>query len=501
MTSPALPPELVARFRGIALERLERVESRWAELLRGEGEPDLSIEVQQELHTLKGEAKMMGFAGVATLCHALEGLVSAAEARSFSVPEDVDLVATMAIRFMVVLLRKKDASPGAGMDVDGFVRQIEEVMAELPPVTPSRTFEPRISQRPAAIVEGPDRISRATQQRLAEAAARAFLEHLAARRARPRLFAVYAGLRDTLVSLSAVPLDARLVRHEEAARALANDLGKQIDVVFEAGEVRARADVVEALEVAVLHTLRNAIDHGIEPPEARCGAGKSAQGTVRVSARQIEDVVEVRVEDDGAGVDLEAVRARAIDLGIVAEDRAATMLPEALGELVFRPGLSTRTEVTDVSGRGIGLDAVRAAIARVGGRISVSTRAGAGTAVVVRVPQPGCRIPVVCFEARGADVLFAVAGGAGTLVGPEAEAEAADPMDLLDIAAPFDAASGEGTRVAVVRGLERFVFHAGGPPRQSVADRVCPTSDDCPVEIVMIDEIEAVLLRPECLRE
>jgi len=137
----------------------------------------------------------------------------------------------------------------------------------------------------------------------------------------------------------------------------------------------------------------------------------------------------------------------------------------------------------------------------VGGRISVSTRAGAGTAVVVRVPQPGCRIPVVCFEARGADVLFAVAEGAGTLVGPEEEVEAADPLDLLDIAAPDGAASGEGARVAVVRGCDRFVFHAGGPPRQTVAERVCPTSDDCPVEVVIIDGIEAVLLRPECLRE
>jgi two-component system chemotaxis sensor kinase CheA len=171
-----------------------------------------------------------------------------------------------------------------------------------------------------------------------------------------------------------------------------------------------------------------------------------------------------------------------------------------LGELVFRPGLSTKSEVTDVSGRGIGLDAVRAAVARVGGRISVSTRAGAGTAVVVRVPEVDRRIAVVCFPGLRADVLFAIAEAGGALIGPEAEVDAADPLDLLDIASPSDAARGACTRVAVMRGRDRFVFHAGGAPRQTMAERVCPTADDCPVEIVVIDGVEAVLLRPECLR-
>lgn len=500
MTSSALPPELLARFRGVALERLERVEARWAELMRGEDAAEAAAEVYQDLHTLKGEAKMMGFGGVAALCHALEDLVAATEARAFRVPEDVDLVATMAIRFMVVLLRKKEAAPAAGMDVDGFVRQIEEVLADLPPVEPARTFEPRPSQRPAAAVEAPDRLSRATAQRLGEAAARAFLEHLAAGGARPRMYAIWAALRDTTLSLAAVPLAARLGRHEEAARALARDLGREVALVFEAREVRARADVVEALEVAVLHTLRNAIDHGIEPPAERVAAGKPAAGTVRVSAQQREGAIEVRIEDDGAGVDLAAVRARALDLGLLTPEAALSACPEALGELLFRPGLSTRTEVTDVSGRGIGLDAVRASVARVGGRISVSTRAGEGTAVVVSVPQADHRIPVVCFVARGADVLFAIAEGGGALVGPEADADAADPLELLDLAPPEGAARGEGTRVAVERGLDRFVFHAGGAPRQTMAERVCPTADDCPVEVVLIDGAEAVLLRPECLR-
>jgi two-component system, chemotaxis family, sensor kinase CheA len=118
----------------------------------------------------------------------------------------------------------------------------------------------------------------------------------------------------------------------------------------------------------------------------------------------------------------------------------------------------------------------------------------------VRVPEPDRQIPVVCFAARGADVLIAVAEGGGALVGPEAEADAADPMDLLDIAPLGGVASGEGTRVEISTDRDSFVFHAGSAPRQTMAERICPTGDDCPVEIVLIDGVEALLLRPECLR-
>ncbi|MDI1478329.1 ATP-binding protein [Polyangium sp. y55x31] len=496
MSQAALPSELLARFRGVALERLDRVEGDWGNFMHGESGPEVAAVMQQELHTLKGEARMMHFGGLATLCHALEGLVAAVARRGRRVPEEVDLVVTMAIRFMVVMLRKKDAAPSAGMDVDGFVRQIEEVLAEISADEPEAPVP--VPESRSAPVDLPDRVSMATQQRLAALAVRVFLEHVAAGRARGRLGDVVRALSEEVTSLSAVALAPRLAPHELGARGLAESLGKDVHVAFDVADVRVRAEVAESVEVVLLHALRNAVDHGIERPEARRAAGKSPEASIRVSARQKGGEIEISVEDDGAGVNLEAVRRRAIDLGLSTPEIALRAHDDELAELLFRPGLSTRTEVTDVSGRGIGLDAARAAIQRVGGCISISTRRGQGTTLRLRVPQASHLLSVTCFPARGADLVLAVATGPGVRVLPaEGGMPAIDPVEYFDMAPPGGARSGEGVRFEVRRGDARFTLRAGGAPYAAVATRLCPTADDCPAEIVMVDGTEVLLVRPE----
>jgi two-component system chemotaxis sensor kinase CheA len=501
MTALAWPDELVGRFRGVALDRLERIEARWGALLRGEGDRTLSAEVHHELHTLKGEARMLGFAGLSQLCHALEELIAAAAARGYMVPEDVDLVVTMAIRFMAVLLRRKDGAGLGGMDVDGFIHQIEEVLGDLraEEATAPRTFEPRNSQRPPSGVELPDRLSQATRDRLAMAATRLYLEHVAAGAKRRRLREVWQSLCAELGAFQATPLAPRLAGHADAARALATDLGKQVDVALDLDEVRVRSEVAEALEVAVLHTVRNAVDHGLESADARRAVGKPVRGTVRVSGRLLDAAVEVRIEDDGRGVDLPAVRARAIALGLLSPEAALRARSEELGDLLFRGGLSTRTEVTDVSGRGIGLDAVRAAIGRVGGRIRLTTVPGQGTCVIVRVPQASRIVPVVRFAVAGADVPFVVAASYSvTVVPPPGDRPFLDPVDFFDIGVPDGVASG-GVWLEVRREGFALTIRAAGLPAAVNAERICPTAEDCPLEVVRTDGVEALLLRPELL--
>jgi two-component system, chemotaxis family, sensor kinase CheA len=496
LSPAALPSELVVRFRGVALERLDRVEGDWGNFMHGDGGTELAAEMRQELHTLKGEARMMHFGGLATLCHALEGLVAAVARRGRYVPEEVDLVVTMAIRFMVMMLRRKDASPGAGMDVDGFVQQIDGVLADLAAEEPEAPMPLAVSR--AAAVDLPDRVSMGTQQRLAALAVRIFVEHIAAGRTRGRLGDVVRALSDEVASLSAVTLGPRLAPHEEAARGLAECLGKEVRVAFDVGDVRVRAEVAESVEVVLLHALRNAVDHGIEKRDARRAEGKPAVASIRVSARQKGPEVEIAVEDDGAGVNLEAVRERAVDLGLSTPERAARARDDDLTELLFRPGMSTRTEVTDVSGRGIGLDAARAAIQRVGGRLAISTRRGQGTTLRIRVPQASHLLPVCCFPARGADVVLAVATGSGVRVVPaEGGMPAVDPVEYFDMAPPGGARSGEGVRIEVRRGESRFTLRAGGEPWTALATRLCPTADDCPAEIVSVDGAEVLLVRPE----
>src|SRR5262249_23495374 len=157
-------------------------------------------------------------------------------------------------------------------------------------------------------------------------------------------------------ALSAVSLRAVLARHEPAAHELSRALGKQIEVVFGPADVTDRPEAAEALDVATLHTLRNAVDHGIEPPHLRPPPRKPAFGTIWISACIAGGAVEVVIEDDGRGVAWEAVRARGVAMGLLPAVFDAPITEEDLLEILFQPGFSTLHRVSAVSGRGIGLD-------------------------------------------------------------------------------------------------------------------------------------------------
>jgi two-component system chemotaxis sensor kinase CheA len=469
--------------------------------------------VHQELHTLKGDARVVGFNDIHLLAHKLEELLGAAERRRFLIPEEFDLVMTMAIRLMVMLLRTRDGVSLGGIDVDGFVQQIDELLADSPIRSVASTDAAPVSRRTAVTVETLDHVSPATQQRLAVAATDVFLEHLrSAGAARARLLDVWRTLSRQVSEFYAVPLGARVARHQDAALRLARDLGKEVAVELSAGDLRVRADAADALDTTLLHLIRNAVDHGIEPPEERERAGKPATGRIRVQVQVVDGGGEVVIEDDGRGVDVAEVRRRAVDLGFMSR-REAQRAPEAeLLDLLLQPGFSTRTRVSDVSGRGIGLDAVRTALARAGGKLSIATRAGQGTTVVARVPQASRRIKVMCFPAFGVEATLAVPAsfqviliegtperGVPTHVDDEPPPSGVvDPMEALAVPAA-GAARGDEALLEVGRDSFQVRYRAGGAPYPRTAERFCPTPEDHPVEVVLLGDAEALLLRPELL--
>lgn len=161
-------------------------------------------------------------------------------------------------------------------------------------------------------------------------------------------------------------------------------LNKRADLLVSGGDLLLDRAVAELLNEALLHLLHNAIDHGLEAPDKRLQAGKLAQGTLRVTARADSGWLVFTVSDDGAGIDLSRVRATAVARGLLAADLEA--LPETLHALLFTPGFSTATEVTHYSGRGVGLDAVQDAVMALNGSIRLSSQAGIGTCVEIRLP-------------------------------------------------------------------------------------------------------------------
>ncbi len=381
----AIPEELVQQFRTVAIERLDRIEASWSAVL-GSFDESAAILLHRELHTLKGESKMLGFADVNLVCHKLEDLLEVARARGYAVDEDFDLAINMAIRFMAMLVRKKVGSQLSGIDLPGFIRQIDSILAEVKPDPKARTSTGQ-HQAPKAPAS-PTRVPPAVRARLATIAVDAFIEYAAAHGVRrDRLRVSWHGLRDLIGIHRAVVGSGQLEKHKSGGEALARELGKRVDVIFDVGTAEATAEVLAAIDTAVLHLVRNAIDHGIEVPDVRTAAGKSASGTIRVQCGLQGETLVATVTDDGRGVWLEEVRARAIDVGLIAPNEVDDVENRWL-DLLCSPGFTTRTQASDVSGRGVGLDAVRSGIAEVGGSLSATTSPGSGTSWRIEVPVP-----------------------------------------------------------------------------------------------------------------
>jgi two-component system chemotaxis sensor kinase CheA len=201
-------------------------------------------------------------------------------------------------------------------------------------------------------------------------------------------------LQERVMAVRMVPISNVFSRVPRLVRDLAGTLGKKATVQIFGGETEIDKSVIEQIGDPLTHLVRNAVDHGIETPAVRLAAGKPEQGTVKLSAFHQGGSVVIHIEDDGRGLDAEKVRKKAVAQGLIAPD--AELSPEALRELIFRPGFSTADQVTDVSGRGVGMDVVRTNIEALNGTISLDSEPGRGTLFRISLPLTLAIIDGLC---------------------------------------------------------------------------------------------------------
>ena len=201
-----------------------------------------------------------------------------------------------------------------------------------------------------------------------------------------RLEVVADELSDGIRTLRLLPLSTIFNLFPRMVRDLAMREGKQIDFLVEGGETKADKRILEEMKDPLMHMIRNAIDHGIETPEERQKIGKTPQAKIKLRATQTATNVVIEVIDDGRGLDLEKIKQTAIKRGISREEELATMTPSQIQSLIFEPGFSTRTFVTEVSGRGVGLDVVRTNVELLKGTIQIESKPGLGCAIRLQLP-------------------------------------------------------------------------------------------------------------------
>jgi len=224
-----------------------------------------------------------------------------------------------------------------------------------------------------------------------------------------RLDMVTADLRESVMKARMQPVSNIFSKMPRMVRDLCQALGRRVRLQMEGQETELDKSLLEAIKDPLTHAVRNSLDHGIEPPEARAAAGKDAEGTLKLRASHEGSHVVVEVQDDGAGIDVEKVRRKAIERGAVTAVRSAQLGERELLQLIFLPGLSTAAKVTNVSGRGVGMDVVRTNVERIGGKVEIDSKPGQGTTLRMRIPLTLAIIPALIV--RSLDQSFALPQG------------------------------------------------------------------------------------------
>lgn len=227
------------------------------------------------------------------------------------------------------------------------------------------------------------------------------IESTALAGAMQRFNLVTAGLQDGIMRMRMQPVEHLFGKFPRLVRDTAKQCGKLASVELLGKDAELDRSLLEAIKDPLTHLIRNAVDHGVESPEARVRSGKPAEGRVTVKAVHQSGHVAIEISDDGAGIPLDRVRAKAVANGLLTPERAAQMSDAESTALIFLPGLSTASNVTSVSGRGVGMDVVKTNVERLGGTVEVETRLGEGTTFRLKLPLTLAIVPALIVEAAG----------------------------------------------------------------------------------------------------
>lgn len=197
---------------------------------------------------------------------------------------------------------------------------------------------------------------------------------------------IVASLQDVAMEMRMMPVSKAFERFPRLVRDISNKLGKKITLVMEGEETRADKDVIEALSEPLVHMVRNSLDHGIELPDERLAAGKPAEGTITLRAFQDAGAIVVEIVDNGRGIDPARIRAKALEKGVAGAESLAAMSDHEVIQLIFAPNFSTADQISDLSGRGVGMDAVQTMVTSFNGQVSVKSVLGQGSTVRLTLP-------------------------------------------------------------------------------------------------------------------
>jgi two-component system chemotaxis sensor kinase CheA len=404
-------PEMADPFLAEALDHLGTIEAALLALDERPGDVKLLNDIFRPFHTIKGNAGALGVTSVQAVAHSVENLLDLARSgRRTMGPADVDVVLravdvlTSMIRDVGVRLAGQagtDLAPVAQALIES-VDMLISGQAEAPgaPAGPVRVDAAAemagLSRRGDEI--GAIKVDMRKLDNLVDAVGEliivqsliqedpVLLGHIDQRLAGNlgQLKRITAGLQRSAMALRMVPIRQSFQKVSRIVRDLSRKAGKSVELVLSGEDTELDRKVVEEIADPLMHMVRNSLDHGIEPEDARKKAGKRPRARISLSAYHQGGHIVIEIADDGRGLDTEKIKARAIERGLIPPGVSPS--PEDIHALIFEPGFSTAETVTEISGRGVGMDVVRRNIEALRGQIEIATEAGKGTRFFIRMP-------------------------------------------------------------------------------------------------------------------
>jgi two-component system chemotaxis sensor kinase CheA len=445
--------DLVREFLVESYENLDRLDHALVELEKDPHDSENLASIFRTIHTIKGTCGFLGFTKLEAVSHVGENLLSRLRDAELvlDAPMTTGLLAMVdAIRQILASIEANgeegdvdyapliadltalNGDPVANLDHAELEASIAAAMAAPPVVTvvdiPSpvalseaerrsgedrRSAEERRQTPPVAVADSSLRVDVNLLDKLMNLvgelvlARNQILQFSAIQQdstfvgATQRLNLVTSELQEGVMKTRMQPIGNIWSKFPRVVRDLATACHKEVRIEMVGKETDLDKTIIEAIKDPLTHVIRNSVDHGIEPPEVRAAHGKPRQGVVHLRAFHEGGQINIEISDDGAGINPEKVRRRAIERGLITADTAARMADHELQKLIFLPGFSTAETITNVSGRGVGMDVVKTNIERIGGTVDIESKVGAGSTLRIKIPLTLAIIPALMVTTGG----------------------------------------------------------------------------------------------------
>ncbi len=409
--------EILQEFLVEGKENLDRLERELVSSEKNGATPEAISAIFRTVHTVKGTAGFFGFDKLQGLAHIAENLLSKVRDGEMALTPPVISAQLQVVDACRMMMDWVEQTGTDGDDEYAALKTKLTALTEGAGPLPAAVVElPVAHAAPPPGPEGADttvRVDVALLDKLMDLAGELvlarnqLLKFSASSRDAPlvqsmqRLDQITSELQDSVMKTRMQPIGGAWNKLPRVVRDLAGELGKLVRLELEGKETGLDRSILEAIKDPLTHIVRNSIDHGIETPDKRIAKGKMAEGLLRLRANHEGGHVMIEIVDDGAGVDPDRVKKRAIERGVITVERAAELTEREVCSLLFAPGFSTAEKITNVSGRGVGMDVVKTNIERIGGSVEIESKHHHGMTIRIKIPLTLAIIPALIVTAGG----------------------------------------------------------------------------------------------------